>query len=183
MHGLHNHVNRAPFISFKYPLGFENCLRVWLLTSLFKSTKLLTLVRTVVDILDNIYPVFGCLRRQPVCLVFLFQLCSQFQESLALFIASVWITDITLPLPYKSMWVINHLYIQYELRILDSDKNRTSVSIGRKSQSQIFPSYFYVKYTLKTGIWEFWIPDKKINGCLWNTTVRPRRQQSRKSYF
>ena len=48
---------------------------------------------------------------------------------------------------------------------------------------RIWKSMREFPFICKPTLFEPWFTYLKINGCLWNTTVCPRWQQSRKSYF
>ena len=66
--------------------------------------------------------------------------------------------------------------IQYNMRIPESDK----IGILSASDATLGPEFFLLisieKYTLKTRIWEFWIPDKISGPCIHNFTLIDTRK-------
>ena len=69
----------------------------------------------------------------------------------------------------KYMWHICE--IQYNLRIPKSDKTGILPPPDATLDPEFFLLISIVKYTLKTGIWEFWIPDKITSPCMYNYTL------------
>ena len=67
--------------------------------------------------------------------------------------------------------VVLLLEVQFNLRIPESDKTGILSLPDASAGPEILLLISIVIYTLKTGIWEFWIPDKIGSPCIYNYTL------------